>query len=268
MRAVLFVLAVFASSWVQTPGPEIDYVANSGMLVTTSGRRFLIDAPIRDGLSPYPTSSADERARLEGATAPYDNIDAILITHWHEDHFSPEAVAAHLMANPRTLFISSPQVAEKLAAVAPAVSASRFRTVLPAPGRAHRVDVRGVSVHVLRIRHNPARRFPEQHVGFLIGGAAPVLHTGDADPAADNFIALETLPAVDVALLPFWYVSDAANRRFVADTIRPRRIVAMHATPEDAAKVEATLRTASIPVVVAAKPGSRLVLPAPAQRAR
>ena len=83
------------------------------------------------------------------------------------------------------------------------------------------MTVGSVPVRVLRIRHNPTRRLPEQHVGFLIGEAAPVLHVGDADPAADNFGLLRNLPKVDVALLPFWYVLDDASRRFVADAIRP-----------------------------------------------
>ena len=255
-RGLISVLLAALS--LQTAAPGVHYVANSGMLVTVSGRRFLIDAPIREGIAGYATSSADERAKLEAARAPYDNVDAILITHWHDDHFSPEAVAAHLQANPRTMFISSPQVAEQLAPVAPTVAASRFRTVLPSPGRSHRVDVGGVPVHVLRIRHNPSRRFPEQHVGFLIGDTTPVLHVGDADPAADNFAVLKTLPPVYIGLLPFWYLTGESGRSVVADAIRPRRIVAMHLPPEDAAKVEAQLRAANVRAVVAARPGTPL----------
>ncbi len=75
------------------------------------------------------------------------------------------------------------------------------------------------TVRVLRIRHNPTRRLPEQHLGFLIGEATPALDVGDADPAGDNFGLLRNLPKVDVALLPFWYVLDDARRRFVADAI-------------------------------------------------
>ena len=238
----------------------VRYVANSGMLVTAAGRRFLIDAPIRDGLSPYATSSAAERALLEGARAPYADIDAILITHWHEDHFSPDAVAAHLASNPRTLLVSSPEVVDRVRAIAPGLPAARLRAVLPAPGSSERVDVSGVDVHVLRIRHNPARRLPEQHVGFLIGGAAPVLHVGDADPKADNFARLRSLPAVDLAFLPFWYVTDATNRLMVGEAIRPRRIVAMHVPPRDAAEVASSLREARVRAVVAAVPGSAMSL--------
>ena len=85
-----------------------------------------------------------------------------------------------------------------------------------------------------------------------------MLHVGDADPAPDNFTLLEGLPAVDVALLPFWYVTDDANRRLVTGSIRPRRIVAMHVPPGDAAKVDAQQRAANAGAEVAVVPGSPL----------
>ena len=95
------------------------YVANAGMLVSIEGASFLIDAPTREGITPDETSPADERTRLEEAKPPYDAVDAILITHWHEDHFSPEAAAAHLGRNPRAVFISSPEVVTRLRAARP-----------------------------------------------------------------------------------------------------------------------------------------------------
>jgi L-ascorbate metabolism protein UlaG (beta-lactamase superfamily) len=238
---------------------EVRYVANAGMLVAVDGARFLIDAPIREGIAPYATSPAPERARLESAAAPYDAVDAVLVTHWHEDHLSPEAVAAHLAANPGAVLVSSPEVVERVRAVAPRLSAPRLRAVLPAPGTSTSVTVAGVPVRVLRIRHNDARRFPEQHVGFLVGEHATVLHVGDADPTAANFALMRALPRVDVALLPFWYVLGAANRRLV-EQIAPRRVVGMHLPPADAAEVGARLRAEAVEAVLATNPGQALPL--------
>jgi L-ascorbate metabolism protein UlaG (beta-lactamase superfamily) len=115
-------------------------------------------------------------------------------------------------------------------------------------------------VRVLRIRHNPSRNFPEQHVGFLIGSSTPVLHVGDADRKADNFTVLRELPKVDLALLPFWYVISASNRRFVAASIAPGRIVAMHLPPEDPGQLAAAVRDARGTLMLPPQPGSPVTL--------
>ena len=219
----------------------ITHVANAGVLFESGSARFLIDAPIREGIAPYGTPSPDVSRQLEAAAAPFDRIAAILITHWHEDHFSADAIAAHLAANPAAVLISSGEVVARVRKVAPSLPDSRFRPSTPLPGTSFRIDAAGVPVHVLRIRHNPTRRPPEQHVGFLIEGCKTVLHTGDADPQADNFTTLKGLPAVDVGLLPFWYVLGEKSRAFVDSAIRPGRVLAIHIPPPDADDVSAKL---------------------------
>jgi L-ascorbate metabolism protein UlaG (beta-lactamase superfamily) len=234
---------------------SVRYVANAGVLVEVSGARVLIDAPVREGIPPYATSSADERTRLERAQPPYADVDAILVTHWHEDHFSAEAVAAHLASNRRAVLISSPEVVSRVRALAPDLGVSRLRNVLPAPGAWERVNVGPLTVRVLRARHNPTRRLPQQHVAFLLGDGPAVLHTGDADPASDNFTVLRELPAVDVALVPFRYLLDAPGRTVVREALAPRHIVAMHVPPPDAAGVARRLAISGMDAVLLTRPG-------------
>ena len=222
-------------------GCSVRYVANAGVLLESNGRKLLLDAPIRDGIPPYAVPGDDERRRLERAEPPYDNVSAILVTHWHEDHFSPEAVAAHLTENLRATLVSSKEVASRVRVVAPGLAADRIVGVTPSPGSVADVAVDGMSIHVLRIRHNPARRLPEEHLGFLVRGCQSVLHTGDADPQADNFAMLRSLPRVDVAIVPFWYVLTPANRDFVSATLNPLRVIAMHLPPADAEEVSRKL---------------------------
>ena len=236
---------------------SIMHVANAGILLESGPARFLIDAPIREGIAPYATPAAEVRGQLETASPPFDRSTAILITHWHEDHFSAEAVAAHLAANPKTVLITSRETVGRVRKVAPALPDRQFRPITPAPGRAARTDAGGVPVHVLRIRHNPTRRLPEEHVAFLIEGCQRVLHTGDADPQADNFRVLSELPRVDVGLLPLWYVLDATSRAFVDASIGPRRVLAMHIPPADATDVASRLPAG---VVALTQPGQRIDL--------
>ncbi len=208
-----------------------------------------------NGIVPYTVSTPEARARIEDAREPYDNVDAILVTHWHEDHFDADAVAAHLSHNARAVLVSSPDIVERVRQRAPDLPDGRFRAVLPAPGGVAQVDVDGVVVRVLRVRHNPTRRLPDQHVAFLVGTSAPLLHVGDADPAADNFTALASLPAADHAVLPFWYVTNPSSRAMVVSAIRPRRIVAVHLPSIDAERVDRALRDAGVDVSLAMVPG-------------
>ena len=203
----------------------------------------------------------NERRRLESAQPPYDCVEAILVTHWHEDHFSADAIAAHLSANQRATVISSPEVVNRIRAAAPLIPASRFRPSLPAPGQSATARVGDVPVRVLRIRHNPTRRLPEQHVGFLIGETRAVLHVGDADPVADNFAVLATTPRVDVALLPYWYVLTESGRQMVATSIAPRQIVAMHLPVAETGVLTAALGNTTLRVALPGLPGQLVELP-------
>ena len=225
---------------------SITPIANAGVLFESGLARFLIDTPVREGIPPYGTPSAEVKRQLETAASPFDRITAILITHWHEDHFSAGAVAAHLAASPTTILITSAEIVGRVRKVAPALPESHFRPLTPRPGAAARTEAGGLPVHVLRTRHNPTRRLPEEHVGFLIEGCQRVLHTGDADPQADNFRVLSGLPQVDVGLLPFWYALDAKSRAFVDAAIRPRRILAMHIPPPDAADIASKLPAGTV----------------------
>ena len=238
---------------------EVRYIANAGLLFTSGTTRLLVDALVRDGIPPYATPDAAERRRLEAAEPPFADVNAVLVTHWHEDHFSAEAVAAHLVRNPRAVLVSSHEVTERVKRAAVALS-DRFRPVTPPPGRAEAIDIAGLRVHVLRIRHNPARRMPGQHVGFLVEGCRTLLHVGDADPEPSNFTLLRTLPRVDVAALPFWYMGGARARGLVSGSIRPARVLAVHVPPQDADAVAGQLTGASPPTMLLRGAGQTISL--------
>jgi L-ascorbate metabolism protein UlaG (beta-lactamase superfamily) len=243
-----------APSWVEST--VIRYVANAGVMLTIDGTTVLIDAPIREGIPPYATASADEQRRLERATAPYDVVDAILVTHWHEDHFSADAILEHLRHNRRAVLISSREVVDRVRARASDL-ADRFVGLTPQQGDSAVVSVGALKVHVLRARHNPTRRWPEEHVAFLVEGSQTALHTGDAELTPENFAVLRRLPKVNIALLPYWHL---LNEKTLASTvvplIRADRVLGMHLPRADAEKARRELQLTMPAAVLLVEPGT------------
>jgi L-ascorbate metabolism protein UlaG (beta-lactamase superfamily) len=79
----------------------VTYLANMGVVLTGSTARVVIDGFHHGALAEYAPLRAEDRSALEMATGPYAQVDAILITHRHADHFQPAAVAARLAVDTR-----------------------------------------------------------------------------------------------------------------------------------------------------------------------
>jgi L-ascorbate metabolism protein UlaG (beta-lactamase superfamily) len=245
------------------PAFTLTALANAGVLIDDGRQAVVIDGLFRDGIAPYATLPDKTRNALERGVGPFARVAAVLVTHWHGDHFDAAAVATHLRRNPHAVLVVAEQVAERvraeLGAADPALS--RVRAVTPQEKGRSDLRVGGVDVTLVRLRHNPSRNFPTQHVGQAVRlGGRLVLHVGDADPTADNFRAAEALAPVDVALVPFWYVISEDGRRILREQLRSKRVVALHVPPADAPETRARVSAAWPGAFTITEPGQTLEL--------
>lgn len=258
MKTILFIVALLSPAWLSgcrtassvtptnavmqssvapattgTGALEVTYLANEGFMLAGGGRKVLIDALFGEGLKGYAAVSPARRALLEGARAPFDDVDVVCATHFHGDHFNAEPVLAHLTNNPQAFFFSTPQAADKLRAT------GKFETIkarvvaaLPPEGERLRSGHRGVSVQMLNIHHGRTR--PVENLGFVIELAGKrILHIGDSEAEPAVFQKYEVLKdRIDVAFLPTWYFENDEFKRAVREQIQPRHIVVMHVPPD------------------------------------
>jgi L-ascorbate metabolism protein UlaG (beta-lactamase superfamily) len=256
---------------------EIVHLANEGFLLRSGEVVVLIDALFGDGLEGYEAVDSSERERMESALPPWNGVDLVLATHHHADHFDAAAVARHLRANPDATFASTPQAIARLEAEMEEndVFGGRILDLLPAEGGRREITIDGVRVEGLNLTHGRERRPPVQNVGFLVEiGGRRILHLGDSEADAEDF-RRSGLPGdgVDVALVPFWYLTSESDSAMVTRELAPARVVAIHLPREGAAAsyfgrvgsragLEELLRAISTGSEVLLEPGSAWSLPA------
>lgn len=209
----------------------ITYLANEGFLLEAGETRVLVDALFGDGLNGYPVVPAPRRAELEGARGRFSGVDLVLASHFHGDHFDAAAVARHLEANPRAVFLSTRQAVTALRReLGAAAEGLEIVAALPEEGETTLLELPGAAVEVLNLHHGRDRRPPVENLGLVIRlGGLTVLHVGDTEAGEDDLRPYKKILAgVDVWMLPSWLLGEPAWQAAQAAAAEGRWLVAMH----------------------------------------
>jgi L-ascorbate metabolism protein UlaG (beta-lactamase superfamily) len=230
--------AEFREEMPQTAVLEIQYIANEGVLISSRVKRVLIDGLHRKYEDSYAYLPDAEREKIEAAKPPFDKIDLILVSHRHGDHFHPESVGSYLRSSKATLFASSQQVVDETAAKFAGFAEIKKRvTAIPYELRSRKpMRLADIDVEFLGVGHGSGRHATIQNLGHVITlGGKKVLHIGDADLTPEIFDAfdLETR-GIDIAVLPFWFLTAEGGRKIVEQHIKPKHIIATHIGPAEA----------------------------------
>ena len=214
---------------------DVTYIGNEGFLIEAAGKKILVDALSRWGATGDAVISYETRQLMEGAKPPFDDVDLVLATHSHPDHFDAGAVALHLKNNPRALFVSTPQSEELMKEDVKNYDVIKDRVRVEYPDIRDRIEIEhaGIKVELVRLHHGRGR--PIQNLGFIIHiGGQRLFHIGDTEAVAIDFrLAGITEEAFDITFIPYWYLSLVRRRDAVRQGIKTSRIIAMHLPPKD-----------------------------------
>ncbi|MGE0363284.1 MAG: MBL fold metallo-hydrolase [Vicinamibacterales bacterium] len=215
------------------------YLANAAVLVTDGATKVVFDPLFRNDFGQYErVPDAMERALFAGAP-PFDGLDAVFVSHHHEDHFSAEDVLRLLEAQPGLRLYAPAQAVAGMRAVA----AARLDAVTD---RVHAVALQyrdapvtvrhgTLLVEAVRVPHSgwPARQQQVENIAFRVtlDAATTVVHLGDADASDVHFERDEAFwrrRGTHLALPPYWFFLSPAGRQVLERRIAATQAIGMH----------------------------------------
>jgi L-ascorbate metabolism protein UlaG (beta-lactamase superfamily) len=222
-------------------GFNVTYIANEGVLISSGQKQVLIDGLHREYKPDYAFPPPTLLSTLEGARAPYDKIDLVLVSHLHGDHFHGESVGLHLKNNPKATLVSSAQIVDGVKKQFAGFQEieSRVKQVTPEWKTQSEFKTDGISVNILGLRHGSANFSWIQNLGHVIEiGGKKLLHIGDADMTVENFSSFRLHEkGIDIAFIPYWYLLSENGRQLVKEQFAAKHIIAVHVSPKDAKEV-------------------------------
>ena len=203
------------------------YLGNEGVMVEHGATKILFDPLFRQGFDEFELVPPDiERALLAG-TPPWDGIDAVFVSHYHEDHYDPALMLSYLRAHPTIELYAPAQAVDGLRDVEDSADDGVFDRVhglVIAYGDAPvRIEMDGLLIEAVHIPHAQERWADVENISFRVtlDDVTTVTHLGDADADVahieKNAEHWEQRRS-QLAMPPFWHFRTQERR----DTLIPR----------------------------------------------
>lgn len=228
--------AVAAASQSNASG-TVRHIGNAGLLIQQGDTKILFDPLYRNGYNNYHLVPEAVKADVLAGAAPFNGINAVLISHAHGDHFDAEDILLFHDGNPDALIIGP---AQAIAAIEETGKVSdRLRARFVPMGLDYGQDplkltFDGLTVEAVRIPHagGAGRRAIENLVyRVTLEGAATVMHMGDADPALEHYTPFNAhweAQKTDTAFPPYWFFLSAEGTQIVDTVLNTGDAIGVH----------------------------------------
>jgi L-ascorbate metabolism protein UlaG (beta-lactamase superfamily) len=204
----------------------VTFLGNEGFHIKAESGAAIVDGMMTEEAYGYPPTEASAWQAMLAKASPYERVDIVLSSHWHEDHFQPAAAAAFLVAHPESTFAAPTQIIERLEAHP---EADKLRALDPKSGELPQVEAGGVTVKACYLAHGEGRYAEIMNLGNIVEvDGFRVFHAGDAHPEFADLTACELYSKpVDVAIFPYFFFT-AERKEAIFAKIKARQFVAAH----------------------------------------
>ncbi|WP_185960242.1 MBL fold metallo-hydrolase [Erythrobacter insulae] len=204
--------------------------------------KFLFDPLYDDHYGTFQPMDQALINRIVEGQAPYDNVDAVFVSHAHGDHFSPAAFNRMMAAQSELKLIAPKQAIEQMRGDQgwdPVFAVRITEIALENGEQAAAFEISGARVEAFR---SPHTGWPDNHsdvhnityrISALVGDASyqRVMHFGDADPSRKHYAAhgeFLSSARTGLAIVPYWHFGTANPGSLIDQTFNAERAVGMH----------------------------------------
>jgi len=214
-------------------GARVSFINNAGFMITVGDKKILIDALYDTDMANVSPPPAILQRAVKGLP-PFDQVDLILATHNHVDHFSAKRVDEFLLNNREAVFVSSPDAVKQIMGGGD----DFFERLIPVdldPGESLHLSIKGIELDCIYLTHGDPSIL---NIGFVITvDGYTFFHSGDMnvdDTIGDAVSMIDFqefgLPqmGIDLAFLPSYIFTFDQYKPLVLDGIRARYVSPMH----------------------------------------
>ncbi|MEL7032859.1 MAG: MBL fold metallo-hydrolase [Pseudomonadota bacterium] len=212
------------------------YLGNEGVMVSDGQSTILFDPLYPNGFGVYQMVPDTTRRALMAGDAPYDEVDAIFISHMHPDHFSVDEVILYLEQHDQVRLYAPSQAVDWMREETE--NEAIFDRVIGVP--LERLDAPisyqedKLAIDVVRIPHAgwPARADVSNLVWRVtLADGVTVMHLGDADPDDAHYATHAnhwTKTRTDTAYPPYWFFLSDQGRDIVDSRLNATIATGIH----------------------------------------
>ena len=209
---------------------KVTYIANDGVMIEFEDQKVVIDAINRtSNLTGWVSPSSAALRAVENGDPPYDNIDVIMITHGHGDHYATSAVRNYLSNNPQTKLIAPSSIRNTFGA-----SSSQLVHISLDKFERTNQTLNGINIDILQVEHFDqfGNNFSglESYAYVVQIKDKKFFHAGDIDYVDSKLDLFNLLPDnITAAFIPtFGNLVNAENRDALINHINPKHVVGLH----------------------------------------
>ncbi len=270
MRCLILIVIFIASlAAAHDLGSEATYLGNAGVLVVHGEVQIAFDPLFDEDFDTYDLVPEDMQRQLMDGESPFDSLDAIFVSHFHDDHFDASLIAKALKQRPELqLFAPVQAVSAVLETNPPESIRERLHPVdLDLDGESFEASGAGYTIEAVRVPHGgwPDRHASVENIVFRVtlDDTVTVVHLGDATRQEEFYarsIAFWTSRTAELALPPYWFFLSDGGRYILENYVKSPRIIGVH-VPREVPSLPPERPEELQNVVLFTQPGETVLLP-------